>query len=114
MGYNVITILQFFSQIQKWFMISNGYKLKMKEYFHAPWTDTPNAQTLTYAAQLDGRQLECVNFEVVILDAAKTIFFVDQMEKNGLFESKLINDYDNEADKLWTTTGTIFVKQYDR
>ena len=36
------------------------------------------------------------------------------MEKSGLFESKFINNYDDEADKSWTTTGTIFGKQYDR
>ena len=51
----------------------------MREYFHAPWTDTPYAHTSTYAAQLDERQLECVDFEVDISDAAKKIFFVGQM-----------------------------------
>ena len=76
MGYNGITILQFFAQLQKWFVISNRDKLKMKEYFHAPWTNTLNAHTSTYAAQLNKRQLECVNFKVVISDAAKIIFFV--------------------------------------
>ena len=64
--------------------------------------------------QLGERQLECVDFEVVISDAAKTIFFVGQMEKIGLFESKFIDNYDNEAEKSCTTTSTIFVKQYDR
>ena len=86
----------------------------MREYFHAPWTDTPDAHASTYAAQLDDCQLECVDFKVVISDAAKTIFFVSQTEKSGLFESKFIDDYNDEADKLWTTTGTIFMKQYDR
>ena len=114
MGYSGITILQFFAQLQKWFVISNGDKLKIREYFHAPWTDTPDAHASMYAAQLDERQLKCVNFEVVILDAAKTIFFVSQMDKSGLFESKFIGNYDDEANKLLTTTGTIFVKQYNR
>ena len=113
-GYSGITILQFFAQLQKWFVISNGDKLKIREYFHAPWTDTPDAHASMYAAQLDERQLKCVNFEVVILDAAKTIFFVSQMDKSGLFESKFIGNYDDEANKLLTTTGTIFVKQYNR
>ena len=76
MGYNGVTILQFFAQLQKWFVISNGDKLKMRECFHAPWIDTPDAHTSTYAAQLDERQLECVDFEVVISVATKTIFFV--------------------------------------
>ena len=53
-----------------------------------------------YAVKIDERQLECVDFEMVISDAAKTIFFVGQMEKSGLFESKFIDDYDNEAKKL--------------
>ena len=55
-----------------------------------------------------------VDFEVVISDAAETIFFVGQMEKSGLFGSKFIDNYDDEDDKSWTTAGTIFVKQYDR
>ena len=45
-----------------------------------------------YAVQIDERQLECVDFEMVISDAAKTIFFVGQMDKSGLFESKFIDD----------------------
>ena len=114
MGYNGVAILQFFAQLQKWLVISNRDTLKIREYFHAPWTDTPNVYASTYAAQLDDRQLECVDFEVVISDAAKTIFFVGQMEKSGLFDSKFIDDYDDEADKSWITTGTIFVKKYDR
>ena len=64
--------------------------------------------------QLDERQLKCVDFKVVILGAAKKIFFVSQMKKSGLFDSKFIDNYKNKADMLWTTTGTIFVKQYDR
>ena len=64
--------------------------------------------------QLNERQLECVDSRVIIWGAAKTIFFVGQMKKSGLFDSKFIDNYYNEADKLWTTTGPIFVKQYDR
>ena len=55
MGYNGITILQFFAQLQQWFVISNGYKFKMRDQFHAPWTDTPDTHASTYAAQLDDR-----------------------------------------------------------
>ena len=58
-GYNGITILQFFAQLQKWFVILNRDKLKMREYFHAPWTDTPDAHASMYAAHLDERQIEC-------------------------------------------------------
>ena len=83
------------------------------EYFHAPWTETPDAHASTYAAQLDERQLECVDFDVVISDAAKTMHFVGQMEKSGLFESKFIDDYDDKVDKSWATTTNSFVKQYD-
>ena len=98
-GYNGVTILDFFTQLQTWYVISNRDKLKMMEYFHTPWTETPDAHTSTYAAQLDKRQLECVDFDVVILDAAKTMHFVGQMEKSGLFEPKFIDDYDDEIDK---------------
>ena len=97
-GYNGITILQLFAQLQIWFMISNKDKLKMKEYFHAPWTDPPNAHASTYAAQLDKRQLKYVDFKVAISDAAKTIFFIGQMDKSGLSDSKFIDDYNNEVE----------------
>ena len=80
-GYNGVTILNFFTQLQTWYVISNGDKLKMMEYFHATWTETPDDHASTYAAQLDKRQIECVNFDVVILDAAKTMHFVGHMKK---------------------------------
>ena len=51
---------------------------------------------------------------MVISDEEKTIFFVGQIEKSGLFESKFIDNYDDEAEKSWTATGTIFVRKYDR
>ena len=79
-GYNSVTILDFFTQLQTWYLISNRDKLKMMEYFHTPWIENPDAHASTYAAQLDERQLECVDFDVVISDAAKTMHFVDQME----------------------------------
>ena len=113
-GYNGVTILDFFTQLQTWYVISNGDKLKMIEYFHAPWTETPDAHASTYAAQINEHQLECVDFDVVISDAAKTIHFVGQMGKSEIFEPKFIDDYDDEVDKSWATTTNRFVKQYDR
>ena len=74
----------------------------------------PIPHASTYAAQLDKRQLECVDFDVEISDAAKTMHYVGQMEKSGLFEPKFIDDYDDEVDKSWATTTNRFVKQYDR
>ena len=113
-GYNGVTILDFFAQLQTWYVISNGDKLKTMEYFHAPWTETPDAHASTYAAQLDERQLECVDFDVEISDAEKTMHYVGQMEKSGLFEPKFIDDYDDGVNKSWATTTNHFVKQYDR
>ena len=55
------------------FVITNNNKLKMETYFAAPWMDTSNAHTSTYATQLDRRQLKCVNFDVFISDATKII-----------------------------------------
>ena len=51
----------------------------METYFAASWTENPDTHALTYAAQLDKRQLECVDFNVFISDATKTILFVGQM-----------------------------------
>ena len=76
--------------------------------------DTPNAHALMYAAQLGERKLECVDFDVFISDATKTIIFVGQMENSGLFEPKFINDYNDTPNKRWTTVVELFAKQYDR
>ena len=113
LGYNGVTIHQFMQQICTWFVITNNDTLKMETYFAALWTDTPDAHASTYTAQLDERQLEYVDFDVLISNATKTILFVGQMDKSGLFEPKFINDYDNTPDKRWTTVVDLFAKQYD-
>ena len=86
----------------------------METYFAAPWTDTPNAHASTYAAQINKRQLECVDFDVFISNATKTILFVGQMDKSGIFEPKFIDDYGDTPDKRWTTVVELFAKQYNR
>ena len=86
----------------------------METYFAALWTDTPDAHTLTYAAQLDECHLKCVDFNVLISDATKKILFVGQMDKSGIFEPKFIDDYDDTSDKRWRTVVELFSKQYDR
>ena len=86
----------------------------METYFAAPWTDTPDAHASTYAAQLNERQLECVDFDVFISDATKTILFVGQMDKIRLSEPKFIDNYENTPDKQWTMVVKLFAKKYDR
>ena len=83
----------------------------METYFAALWTENPDTHALTYAAQLDKRQLECVDFNVLISDATKTILFVVQMDKSGLFEPKFIDDYDDTPKKRWTTVVELFAKK---
>ena len=83
----------------------------MEIYFAALWTDTPDAHTSMYAAQLDERKLEFVDFDVLISDATKTILFVDQVDKSGLFEPKFIDDYDDTPEKRWTTVVELFAKK---
>ena len=56
------------SQLSTWFFISNTENLNMKAYFNAPWSNTPKANVPTFATQLDKWQLECADFEVIILD----------------------------------------------
>ena len=82
----------------------------MEIYFAALWTDTPDAHTSMYAAQLDERKLEFVDFDVLISDATKTILFVDQVDKSGLFEPKFINDYNNTPNKRRKMAVEIFAK----
>ena len=36
------------------------------------------------------------------------------MEKSGLFEPKVINDYENTIENQWTMVIEIFYKQYER
>ena len=86
----------------------------METYFASTWTDTPYTHALTYAAQLNECHLEFVDFDVIISNATKTVLFVGQMEKSGLFEPKFIKDYDDTLDKRWTTVVKLFAKQYDR
>ena len=114
LGYNGVTINQFLQKICTWFVITNNDKLKVETYFAAPWTDTPNAHTSKYAAQLNERQLKCVDFNVLISDATKTILFVGQMDKSGPFEPKFIDNYDDTPEKRWTTVVELSSKQYDR
>ena len=85
----------------------------MATYFSDPWTDTPNTHTSTYAALLDRRQLEYVDFDIFISDAKKTILFIGHMDKCRILEPKFIDNYDDTPDKRWTTVVELFAKQYD-
>ena len=97
-----------------WFFISNTENIKMKLYFKAPWPNTPNAHVTSFSTQLDERQLECADFEVIISDMDKTVFLVGQMDLSVLFENDYLEDYDKTTDKSWKTTVDTFTKQYNR
>ena len=86
----------------------------METYFATLWTDTPYVHVSPYAAQLDKRQLKCVNFDVLIYDATNKILFVGQMEKIGLFDTKFIDNYGNTPNKRWATVVELFAKHYNR
>ena len=58
----------------------------------------PDAHASTYVAQINKRQLKCVDFNVFISDSKKVLFVV-QMDKIRLFQTKLINDYDDTLEK---------------
>ena len=97
-----------------WFFISNTENFNMKAYFNAPWYNTPNAHVTMFATELDERQLECADFEVIISDVDKTIFFVGKMDLSSLFENKFLKNYNETADKFWKTTVDTFTNEYDR
>ena len=99
MGYNKRTILEMLAQLVTWFMITNAKKIKMRTYLKSPLSNTPNAHVKKFATQINERQLECANFTVKISNVDKTVFFVGQMDLSGLYENKLLEDYNKSNDQ---------------
>ena len=83
LGYNGVTIHQFLQQICTWFVIMKNDKLKMETYFAALWTDTPYVHVSPYAAQLDKRQLKCVDFDVLISAPQTKSFSLARWKRAG-------------------------------
>ena len=86
----------------------------MWTYFKSPWSNTPNAHTKTFVAQLDEWQIECADFTVTISDVNKTVFFVVQMDLIGLYENEFLEDYDERNFQSCEKTIDVFTKQHDR
>ena len=86
----------------------------MKTLFHKPWSDTPKSHITTFARQLEFRQSICKENLVIITDTDKFDHFVAQMYLSDIFESKLLDNWEDGTDKDWFSTKTFFVTQYNK
>ena len=114
LGYKNQTIKTMVTQLSTWYDITTKEKLAMKTHFLTPWSDTPEAHITTFARQLDRRQVKCEDHGVTITNDDKVDHFVAQMYACGLFDSKLLNDWEETADKLWGATHPHFTPQFDK
>ena len=86
----------------------------MKALFHEPWSYTPNSHITTFACQLELRKTECKDNLVIVSDADKVEHFVAQMHLFDIFESKLLDNWEDGTVKAWSSTRKNFVTQYNK
>ena len=82
-----------------WYVITTKEKLAIKSHFLTPWNDTPAAHVTTFARQLEKPQVNCKYHGVTITAYDKVDQFVAQMYVCGLFEARLLDDWEETADK---------------
>ena len=111
-GYKNQTIKKLFTHIGTWYVITTKEKLDIKAQFLAPWSDNPEAHVITFARQLDRRQVECEDHGVTITNDDKVDHFVAQMYVCGLFKNKFLDDWEETADNLWRATHPLFTREF--
>ena len=79
-----------------------------KVHFLAPWSNTTEPHVKTFARQLERRQVECKDHGVTVTYNDKVYHFMAQMYACGLFKDKLLDDWEETADKSWGATHTHF------
>ena len=86
-------------QLQMWYVIMTKEKLTIKAHLLDPWSNTPNAHIVTFACQLDRRQVECKDHGVTVIKANKVDHFVAQVYACGLFKAKILDEWYESDDK---------------
>lgn len=113
-GFTGVTITQMLAHLRTWYKITSGQKLAIKARFQAPWNETPDAHVTTYARQLDRRQAECLELDVVITDDDKILHFVGQMIDSDVFDRKFTDDWEDDAAVGWRATTQHFADEFDK
>ena len=98
-------------QLQTWYVITNKEKLDVKALFHKPWSDTPNSQIKTYTRQLERRQVNGQDSNVIISESDKVNHFVSQMYLSEIFEYIFLDDWEDGSNKGWASTKKLFADQ---
>ena len=103
-----------FTQLSTWYVITTKEKLAIKAHFLAPWSNTLEAHVTTFARQLDMRQVECKDYVGTVTNNNKVDHFVAQMYACDLFEEKLLDNWEETADKLWGATHPQFTHKFKK
>ena len=82
------------TQLRTWYVITTKEKLSIKAHFLSPWSDTQEAQVITFVQQLDRRQFKCEDHGVTVTGDIKVDHFVAQMYACALFEVELLDDWE--------------------
>ena len=102
------------TQICTWYVITTKEKLDIKSHFLVPCSDTPEAHVTAFARQMDRRQVECEDHGVTVTNNDKVSHFVAQMYAYGLFEAKLLDEWEETSDKSWEATHPHFTHQFNK
>ena len=97
-----------------WYVTTTKENLTIKAHFLAPCINTPNAHITTFVRQLYRRQLECKDHGVTVTDDKNLDHFVAQMYACGLFEAKLLDNWEEGFDKSWGETQPHFIKWFNK
>ena len=96
-------------QIRTWCVITAKKKLSIKAHFLDPWSNTTDAHVTTFARKLDRRQVKC---GATVAEDNKVDHFMSQMYACGLFEAKLLDNWEEITNKSWWAKLSQFTKQY--
>ena len=89
-------------------------KLNVRALFHELWSNTPNSHIKTFAYQIEPQKAKCEDKLFIITYANKVDNFVAHMYLSNIFESKLLDDWEDGTDKSWASTKKYFVNQYNK
>ena len=111
-GYSGITIFVMLNHLRTWYNVTNAQQLAGKTGFAAPWSKTPNTHVTTHACQLDYRQVECGELNLIITDDDKILQFIGEMFASELFDHKFLDDWEDLEQQTWKETMTHFGDEY--
>jgi hypothetical protein len=112
-GYDMISPFELLEHIKKGIPLTTIERNEMKALMTVPW-DT--AQTLrSYANTLDRNWKTNKRWKIAILEPDVTDHFVDQIYKHGVFEMKVMSEWEKKRSilKNWATCKKYFLEAAD-